>query len=112
MLSVTAVQSSFSPIVVGNLSALAAIEALLRAAPTEVLCLALLIAEAAAAMAVTAVASLGVRPESGVASIFHDLLLFQVYGFPCITRFPNSSGDGERHSRGTVFFLLLISLGF
>ena len=77
--------------------ALAAIEAAVRAAPT-VLCLALLIAAAVVAMAVAAAASSGVRPESGVASIFQDPLLFQVYGFPCITRFPISSGDGGRYS--------------
>ena len=97
MISFIAVPLSFSPIIVGNLIALAAIEAVLRAAPV-VLCLALLIAAAAVAMAVAAAASSGVRAESGVASIFQDPLLFQVYGFPCITRFPHSSGDGGRHS--------------
>ena len=111
MISVTAIPSSFSPIVVRNLIALAAIEAALRAAPV-VLCLLLVIAVAVVAMSVVVAASSGVKPESGVASIFQDQLLFQVYGFPCITRFPNFSGEGGCHSWGEVVLLLLIPLGF
>ena len=57
----------------------------------------------AVAMAVAVAASSGVKSESGIASSFQDLLLFQVCGFPCITRFPNSFGAGERYTQGIDF---------
>ena len=76
MISVTAVPStSFSPIVVRNLIALTAIEVAVRAA-IVVLCLAVVTTAVAVAMSVAAAVSSGVRPESGVVSIFQDPLLF------------------------------------
>ena len=62
-------------IVAGNLIALAAIKAVIRAAPV-VLCLPLLIAAVVVAMIVTAIVSSGVRPDSIIVSIFQDPLLF------------------------------------
>ena len=98
MISVTGIPSSSLLLnVVGNLIALAAIEAAVRAA-LAVCCLALLIVAVTVTMAVAAAVSSGVRPESGVESIFQDSLLFQVYFSPCITRSPNPSGDFGRYS--------------
>ena len=69
--------SASSPMIVGNLIALAAIAAVVRAAPA-ILCLVIVVAAAAVAIAAAAAASPGVRPELGVLSIFQETLLFQV----------------------------------
>ena len=66
-----------SPIIVGNLVVLAAIEAAVRAAPT-VICLVVVMAATVMAMAAAAAASPGVRPKSSVLTIFQNPLLFQV----------------------------------